>query len=140
MQIVAEVKSHSPFGWHSKHSWDQLFEIADSIGDIISIHTDPRWHGSFELVAKARKLTTKPILAKGIHSSDDQITQALESGANYVLVVGRVPKNHLKKCWIEPNSIKRLQDLLPEQKVVWNARDLSTGKAKKETFAQARQA
>ena len=63
-QIIAEVKTGSPFGYKSEESWDELFEVAESVGDILSIHTDPRWLGSFELISKARKLTDKPILAK----------------------------------------------------------------------------
>ncbi|MAJ97292.1 MAG: hypothetical protein CMI56_01585 [Parcubacteria group bacterium] len=48
------------------------------MGDIISIHTDSRWGGSFELLEKARGLTDKPILAKGIHKDDADIEKALE--------------------------------------------------------------
>lgn len=136
--IVAEVKTHSPFGWVSSYSWDELFEIANSVGDIISIHTDPRWHGSFELVTKARKLTDKPILAKGIHATDDDIEDALAAGADYVLVVGRIPKVHQDKLWIEPNSLSELQAIPHNLKAVWNARNLSNGKAKNATFAEAR--
>ena len=65
-QIIAEVKTQSPFGFRSDKNRDELFAVANQIGDIISIHTDPRWGGSFELVKKARALTKKPILAKGI--------------------------------------------------------------------------
>lgn len=138
--IVAEVKTHSPFGWVSSYSWDELFEIANSVGDIISIHTDPRWHGSFELIKKARGLTNKPILAKGIHADDEDIEKALKAGADYVLVVGRVPQVHQDKLWIEPNSIEELKALPNHLKAVWNARDLANGKAKDATFADARAA
>lgn len=56
-QIVAEVKTESPFGFRSDKSWQELFDLAEALGDIISIHTDPRWGGSFELLKKARTLT-----------------------------------------------------------------------------------
>ena len=136
--IVAEVKTHSPFGWVSSYSWDELFEMANSVGDIISIHTDPRWHGSFDLVKKARSLTDKPILAKGIHANDDDIEKALTAGADYVLVVGRVPEIHQDRLWIEPNTLEELKALPKHLKAVWNARDLSNGKAKDATFTEAR--
>ena len=139
MQIIAEVKTHSPFGWQSTQSWDELFTIADEVGDMISIHTDPRWHGSFELVQKARGLTHKPILAKGIHANDADITQALKAGADYVLVVGRIPATHLDKCILEPNSLAELAKLPSDVKVIWNSRDLATGGLKTETFSQARE-
>jgi len=137
--IIAEVKTHSPFGWESSKTWNELFAQAEAIGDILSIHTDPRWHGSFELVAKARSLTNKPILAKGIHASDDDIIKALNAGADYVLVVGRVPKVHLDKCLIEPNTLAQLGQLPPNIRAVWNSRDLKTGGRKTETFQEARQ-
>lgn len=139
MQIIAEVKTHSPFGWSSQKNWEELFAIANDFGDIVSIHTDPRWHGSFELIRKARQLTRKPILAKGVHASDNDIIKALAAGADYVLVVGRVPDVHLDKCLIEPNSLQELRELPADVKAVWNSRDLETGGLKDETFAQARQ-
>ncbi len=138
LQIIAEVKTHSPFGWKSEKSWDELFEIANSVGDIISIHTDPRWNGSFDLIKKARALTQKPILAKGIHETDDHIIKAIEAGADYVLVVGRIPKIYLEKCFIEPFTLAELKKIPDGTKVVWNSRDLSNGGLKKESFKEAR--
>jgi indole-3-glycerol phosphate synthase len=138
MQLIAEVKTHSPFGWQSKKTWDELFEVAEQIGDIISVHTDPRWHGSFDLIKKARSLTNKPILAKGIHASDDDIQSAIDAGADYVLVVGRIPKIHQNKCLIEPYSLDELAKIPVGMKAVWNSRDLTTGGLKSETFGDAR--
>jgi indole-3-glycerol phosphate synthase len=138
VQIIAEVKTHSPFDWQSSHSWEELFEVANRVGDIISIHTDPRWHGSFELVSKARRLTHKPILAKGIHAEDNDILKALAAGADYALVVGRIPDVHFEQCFVEPNSLDELQELPANTKAVWNSRDLLTGGTKAATFAEAR--
>jgi indole-3-glycerol phosphate synthase len=138
MQIIAEVKTHSPFGWDSSQSWDELFEIANKVGDIISIHTDPRWHGSYDLIVKARSLTKKPILAKGINAKDSDIIKALNAGADYVLVVGRIPKSNIDKCFIEPVSLEELRRLPETIKAVWNSRDLATGGKKKESFEDAR--
>ncbi len=137
--IIAEVKTQSPFGYTSKQSWDELFALANSVGDIISIHTDARWGGSFELLAKARAMTTKPILAKGIHAQDSEIEKALATGADWVLVVGRIPAKHAEKCLIEPNTLEELSKIPPNLRAVWNARNLSDGGSKKETFKQARQ-
>lgn len=138
VQIIAEVKTQSPFGWKSDKNWDELFQIADKIGDIISIHTDSRWGGSFELLKKARALTNKPILAKGIHDNDSLLQQAILAGADWVLVVGRMPSVHMEKCLIEPLTIKELQTIPKNMKVLWNSRDLSDGELKKETFEEAR--
>ncbi len=138
VQIIAEVKTQSPFGFKSEKKWDELFQIAKKAGDIISIHTDARWGGSFDLIKKARKLTTKPILAKGIHSDDEDIIKALQNGADYVLVVGRIPQIAQDKCLIEPLTLRELTAIPKDFKVVWNSRDLSTGKLKKETFEEAR--
>jgi indole-3-glycerol phosphate synthase len=136
--IIAEVKTRSPFGFRSEKSWEELFAIAERAGDMLSIHTDPRWGGSFELVRKAKLLTKKPILAKGIHASDSDIEQAIEAGADYVLVVGRVSKVHVDRCLIEPNTLAELRTLRATAKAVWNSRDLATGGMKTETFAEAR--
>jgi len=140
VQIIAEVKTQSPFGWKSNKSWKELFQVADKIGDIISIHTDPRWGGSFELLRKARSLTTKPILAKGIHENDSDIEKAINIGADWILVVGRIPELYMEKCIIEPFTIDELKTIPENLRVVWNARDLKDGSPKKETFTEARKA
>ncbi len=138
-QIIAEVKTESPFGFKSDRSWDELFAVANEIGDIISIHTDPRWGGSFDLLKKARGLTQKPILAKGIHKTDEEIEKAIECGADYVLVVGRIPSVCLDKCLIESLTLSELKTIPQNLKVVWNSRDLKDGSVKAETFEEARQ-
>lgn len=138
IEIIAEVKTESPFGCRAEKSWDELFETANKIGDIISIHTDPRWGGSFELVRKVRGFTKKPILAKGIHADDADIARAIEAGADWVLVVGRVPGVFLEKCIIEVNDLAQLKTVPNDTRVVWNARDLHDGSAKQESFAEAR--
>ncbi len=137
-EIIAEVKTQSPFGYTSEKTWDELFEVANAYGDIISIHTDARWGGSFDQVSRARDLTSKPILAKGIHASDEDIVKALDYGADFILVVGREPEIHLNKCLIEPNTLDELRELSPGTKVVWNSRDLVTSGLKNETYTQAR--
>lgn len=136
--IIAEVKTQSPFGWESDKSWDELFGIANDIGDILSIHTDARWGGSFKLIKKAKAMTSKPILAKGIHAMDEEIQKAIDAGADYVLVVGRIPNIHQDKLLIEPLTLEELATIPTDVKAVWNSRDLSDGSRKKETFAEAR--
>jgi indole-3-glycerol phosphate synthase len=136
--IIAEVKTASPFGWHSDKNWDELFALAERVGDMISVHTDPRWGGSFELLSQARERTQKPILAKGIHAQDAEVEEALKRGANYVLMVGRIPNVHADQCLIEPKTLAELVVLPPETKAVWNSRDLATGGLKSETFEEAR--
>jgi len=138
IEIIAEVKTQSPFGFVSNKSWDELFELADSFGDMISIHTDKRWGGSYDLLKKARTLTKKPILAKGIHGNDEEIQRALDAGADWVLVVGRIPQTQKEVCLIEPYTLDELAQIDKNQRVVWNARDLKTGERKVDTFAEAR--
>lgn len=139
-RFVAEVKNKSPFGLASNDSWESLLEIASECGDAISIHTDPRWNGSFDNLRRARALTNKPLLAKGIHTTDDDVRRALDCGANAVLVVGRIPADELMaKCWLEPLTIAELKTL-PPCLAVWNARDLRDGKPKTETWQEARAA
>lgn len=139
LTIVAEVKTKSPFGYVADKNWDEQFELAEEVGDIVAIHTDIRWDGSIDAIRKARKLTTKPILAKGIHETDDLLDAAVKAGADYVLVVGRIPTIHKEICWVEPTSLAQLKTIPEVYKVVWNARDISTGKPKPESFEQARE-
>ena len=138
IQIIAEVKTKSPFGYKSDKTWDELFQVAEHIGGMISIHMDQRWGGSFELLKKARALTKKPILAKGMHKTDEEIKAAINLGADWVLVVGRIPEMNLDKCIIEPLALEELRIIPENLRVVWNARDLATGNEKTETFAEAR--
>ncbi len=136
--LIAEVKTQSPFGFRSDKSWEELFAVANTYGDMLSIHTDPRWGGSFELLARARAMTNKPILAKGIHATDEEIERAIALGADKVLVVGRVPAVHLEQCFIEPYTLSELRSLPLGTSAVWNSRDLTTGALKPDTFAAAR--
>lgn len=139
--FIAEVKTQSPFGFKSEHTWDYLFDIANEYGDIISIHTDPRWGGSFDLISNAKQRTKKPILAKGIHSTDTEICESLIRSADNVLVVGRLSTLSMimmNSLWIEPNNIDQLKMVPSVMTAVWNSRDLSTGKLKHESWEDAR--
>ena len=106
VKVIAEVKVKSPFGFRSPYNWDELFDLANKIGDIISIHTDP--------------------------------IKTIEAGADFVLVVGRIPGVYKDKCLIEPLNLKELETIPNNFKIVWNSRDLSDGSLKQETFEQAR--
>jgi hypothetical protein len=140
VEIVAEVKTHSPSGWVSPYSWDELFEIANQVGDILSIHTESPWGGSFDLLKKARSRTDKPILAKGIHARDKDIDKALnECDADYALAVGRVPELYAERCFIEPYTLQELGGLAVSQRTVWNSRDLRTRGLKSIPFSAARE-
>lgn len=132
--LIGEVKTQSPSGFISQHSWQELFEMANKhpAVDIISIHTDLRWGGSFELLEEARRRTEKPILAKGYHSTDEEVRRAFNYEADYALVVGRIPDFWAGDfCWYEPLNLSQLRDIhsMPGhyriRTLVWNARDLS---------------
>lgn len=138
--FIAEVKTTSPFGYVSSNSWDELFEYANEYGDMISIHTDERWGGSFKLLARASARTSQPILAKGIHATDQEVEEALSRGASKVLVVGRLPRQDLLlHCLIETNTLKQLVEFEKKAtQLVWNSRDLTNGKKKSDDFTTAR--
>lgn len=138
--FIAEVKTKSPFGYKSKHSWNDLFEIAKAHGDWISIHVDPRWGGNLIDIKIARDMTEKPILAKGYHHTDKEIEQSLKAGANYVHVIGRVPSPKLLPfCLLEPKTVDEMANYPIDAKVVWNSRDLDRyGLLKAEKYETAR--
>lgn len=138
--FIAEVKPFSPYDGPTGRSWGELFKIAAEYGDWVSVHTDPRWHGSLELIKKARSRTSKPILAKGIHRTDDEVRAAIKAGADYVLVVGRIPDVYLTRSIIEPYDVGELDAMSSDQMVLWNQRDLRDGSRKTITFDQARSA
>ncbi len=139
--FIAEVKTLSPFGWRASKSWQELLEIANMHGDWISVHTNPRWGGSFRLLNHACSHTNKPVVAKGMHEDDKEVLRGFAAGAKYVLVVGRIPKIadvFRDGLLIEPRSLAELATIPHDMKVVWNSRDLETGGFKTETFNQAR--
>jgi len=146
VMFIAEAKPQSPSGWRSDRTWEELVAIAAGCeyADMLSIHTDARWGGSMELVARARSMTEKPILAKGIHATDDLVAEAFGAGAHYVLVVGRVPAIKPELCLIEPHTVAELHELPASTMAVWNSRDLrklsQPDNRKSETFEQARAA
>lgn len=129
--FIAEVKNKSPFGFYSKLALPELWELANQYGDWISVHTNYRWGGSFKWLKWCRDNTNKPILAKGIHSTDEEVDRALDLGADYVLVVNRIPESkNINKCLLEISDPKILAESLleyPNVKYVYNSRDLKTG-------------
>lgn len=138
--FIAEIKVRSPFGFKSKLSSFKLMEMAVEYGDMVSVHTHEQWGGSYEHLAWVRKYTSKKILAKGIHGDDLDIRRALNCGADYVLVVGRIPpKGLIEHCWVELTDFHQM-DWMKGKKAVWNQRDLFSGMVVGHTFAGVRSA
>lgn len=140
--FIAEVKSKSPYGFESRYTNQQLLEIAIEYGSWISIHTDPRFGGSFDDIYFARQQTKKPILAKGFHTHDDDVKKAIDLGADYVLIVDRFPRQLFynwpgaEKLIFEISNEERLNklsyDALDFGKILYNGRDLKTGIRRKD--------
>jgi indole-3-glycerol phosphate synthase len=136
--FIAEIKTQSPFGFKARRNFASLMRIAIQYGDWISVHDNALWGGDFETISFVRNNTKKPILAKGFHSTDDDIKRALDHGADYVLVVDRVPEDYYlhDKCLFEWSSFETFHKHAQEnmnrcfEKVVYNSRDLKTGEVK----------
>jgi indole-3-glycerol phosphate synthase len=142
--FIAEVKIHSPAEFDSDYSFEELFEIAAEYGDMVSVHTEERWLGSLKNVTYARTHTSKPIVAKGMHSwSEDEIDRCLEAGADYVWVVGYCPRSYYAHTTIiEPYDLDQLKMISHGWTglVAWNQRDIrSFGKRVGEDWEEARQ-
>src|SRR5258706_7213683 len=153
--FIAEIKTQSPYGYRAMYPFLTLMDYAITHGDWVSVHTSALWGGDFATLDFVRKNTCKTILAKGLHSTDDDIKRALDHGADYVLVVDRVPYPHAalgqwkvwENCIFELNNMNLFTGNLEvypsfkDQKFVYNTRDLRTGLPKKtndlDTFIKA---
>lgn len=136
--FIAEIKTKSMFGFESKYSRYALTELALKYGDWISVHTDPRFGGSFDDIYLLRKETKKPILAKGFHAHVDDVKKAFDLGADYVLTVARDDyrfnciHNKRPNILFETNSIDDISNFgADKMKYVYNGRSLKTGIGKK---------
>lgn len=148
--FIAEIKTKSPYGFQSPHSFIKLMETAIEYGDWISVHDNALWGGDSETISFVRQNTNKPILAKGIHYTNERIIEAIDAGADYVLSAGRVAgsaedigerqkvklrNSDYKKIIYELDyekvlSLVNFSSYWKESKYVCNSRDLSTGKFK----------
>lgn len=130
IKIVGEVKTRSPFGYVNLNRMDRE-DMVRALNDcpaidIISIHTNEAWQGSFEWLREACVIVRKPVLAKGFHDTIHDVKLAFDCGAAHVLTVGWWSGDD--RCWVE---VEDLDDLGPcgfgASKVVWNARNPRTG-------------
>lgn len=151
MTFIAEIKPFSPFSGPSRYSMDVLRFTALQHGDWVAAHTDPRWHGSIEHLAETRAMMDhlcpdKPLLAKGIHATDQELVEVLQY-AHFALVVGRWP-SHLpafvrRRLIFEPSDFHQLKKVMDEtlpsrtdpEKVMWNSRDLETGERRSQDYS-----
>lgn len=141
MIIIGDTKIRSPFKKEpSEHVWRDRLVFAIEYADWIAVHTDTRWGGSPDLIRLAKIATDKPILAKGIHTTDKEVEELIQLGADYVLVVGRIPADHLiDKCIMEVTCLDEFSYFRPDAKLAWNARNLVNGLPKVNTFGEARE-
>jgi indole-3-glycerol phosphate synthase len=140
--FIAEVKTQSPFGFKSNKTWFELFDIANEYGDMISVHTNSLWGGNFDLLALAKRRTKKPILAKGLHLSKDEIKKCIDYGADYILCYDYIPdfsssELYARTLLIEPKNEKTLDDFVKNSRhpfYVINQRDILTGRLSDMSF------
>jgi len=139
--FIAEIKTQSPHGFKSPYSFIELMETAIEYGDWISVHDNALWGGDYETISFVRKYTRKPILAKGLHTTEESIQRALDHGADKVLIVGdRFEGN------FPPDSILReIENKNPKntwsggkvwKQIVINSRNLRTGEVVKDADKQ----
>ena len=131
--FIAEIKTQSMYGFQSKYHRETLIDYALQWGDWISVHTDPRFGGSFDDIYFIRKETKKPILAKGFHTHHTDIKKCFDLGATYVLTLRPVRYvlqyqdifGNLEHVLFENDDIKEAQG--NKTKFVYNGRNLRTG-------------
>lgn len=137
--FIAEVKVQSPYGFRSQYEFDALLERAVSIGDALSIHTDPRWGGSWKSLETVCNKVSIPVLAKGLHS-EWKIHRAFECGATWALTVGW--ESDHPQAWYEPTHDRLLGNLSissdTRKVIVVNSRDLQTGLINPDVMTKAK--
>lgn len=142
-KFIAEVKVVSPFGFKSNYDAVTLTTMALQYGDWISIHVDPLWRNQHDGAWALDYIKTcvkngghraSKLLAKGLHKTDGEICDSMKAGADYVLVVGRMPNvKYLPNCLLEPLNSKQLymddyvRAVNESAGLVLNRRDLLTG-------------
>lgn len=126
--VVAEVKDRSPYGWVNPYEIEEQLTLCETVGDIISVHTNVLWGGSFDLLRDVCQSTDKPVLAKGFHDTIHDVQRALDCGAAHVLTVGWHPGGELgKRCWFEVECRNQLINAPEAEWIVLNARCPRTG-------------
>lgn len=111
IEIIAEVKTKSPTGKKSERTWDELFNIANEAGGIISIHTNSIWGGSFKLLKKARILTKKPtVFPRGLIMPASGRNWRISKSKGVSSFIPRPTKKYLwlSKFWPEPRELSPL--------------------------------
>jgi hypothetical protein len=138
--VVAEIKQRSPFtGWVNPLPWRDQLAICEQVGDIISVHTDEMWGGSWRHLVDVRMATSKPILAKGFHPSETHVKACLDilDSNDSVLTVGWDGGQYAARCWMECETVEQLIETASER-VVWNRRCPRTGAKSEVRPAKAR--
>ena len=114
MIFIAEIKVKSPFtDLNRPASFDMLRQLAVNYSDVISVHVEAPWGGNPNHINRFVRPYCQniPILAKGIHATDEDIKNSLNYGADKVLVVGRIPRESLRPyCWIEPENLEQVRE------------------------------
>ena len=141
--LIAEFKRGSPSRGKINESADlkEFIKLFDEYADCISVLTEPEFFaGSIDDLAKARRLTKKPILRKDFIIDEYQIYEARKAGADAALLiselVGAEGINRLMKvadslgmdCLVECFSEEGLEEILKTRaKIIGiNNRDLNT--------------
>ncbi len=141
IKIIGEVKPFSPFdstadpaGFDKIIMQSRLLARLEKHVDILSIHTDQLWWGSYVWLKEARRLAKdKKILAKGFHPTMPHIKACIENGADYVLTVGWHPGQDHKYCWHEPIEKNENSEA---SVLVFNSRDPRTGEKLSRQFSK----
>ena len=110
---------------------------------MISVHTGEDFGASDDDIYRASRYirfynkdhkTDKKLLAKGFHKSDEEIEHWLNEGADYVLVVDRVPaEKYRNHCILEFSDLEELVLTAlkyPDLKYLYNRRNLKNGTLK----------
>ncbi len=139
IKIIGEIKPASPYEPRFataqekyKENFDLLHSIAPHV-DILSIHTDPLWWGSYDWLREAKAIVgDKKVLAKGFHPSMPHVEECRRCGADYVLTFGWHPGQDHQYCWHEMRKNENSESSV----LVFNSRNPRTGELRNNHYRE----
>ena len=136
---IAEHKPRSPFGWVGPDIPVEDFIGLHTDAGAYAVHVQEPWGGSWDTLARARAVTDKSVLVKGV-LSEREVGRVVASGAVALLIEGQNDHLPVRLPVIEVTTPEALGRALQREPawIVVNARDIDTGEMHPERHDEMR--